>query len=528
MSTLDGMSELDDSRPTLQKAAAPIVTRLTRRETILDLSTIFAWVMASDLLLYHSGGYAAWAVFALVAALVMFVAKRSLGASRYTLGVGMILVACCVRLAWCGSIPAVLSVTGLIIALSMCLNGAPPYLPDMARYCLHALVGSGFRLSRFSLRGASSALTSPRARFGVLLPLIVIVLFSLIFIRANPDVYRWIYDQVQVSMESLGRWLGQLDPLQFAFWFFSGWIAIGLFHPAAGYYFPAIASPADSTQAPSENYIAVRNTMISVVVLFAIYLAFEFSTLWFREFPKGFYYAGYAHEGAFWLTVALALSTLILSIAFSGSIVKDARAAGLKRWAWIWSLENFLLGAAVFHRLFIYIDFNGMTRMRVIGLLGTLAVIIGFGLVVYKILRGRGFLWLVRHQLWTVALAAVFYTIFPVDWAVQRHNASQILSGNPAPSTQIPTHETSAEGLLPLVALLECEDDNIRIGMQATMADWLVRTKVAKDWRDNQWANQELRDELQPHLPQLEPFLNSPNLRNTTLSNFFNYAYQWY
>ncbi len=98
-----------------------------------------------------------------------------------------------------------------------------------------------------------------------------------------------------------------------------------------------------------------------------------------------------------------------------------------------------------------------MTRMRVIGLLGTLAVIIGFALVVYKILRSRGFLWLLRHQLWTVAIVAMLYTILPVDYYVQRYNANQIMAGNPAPSTQIPTHETSAEGLIPLVTLLKCE-----------------------------------------------------------------------
>ena len=528
MSTLDGMSELDDSRPTLQQAASPIVPRLTRRETLLDISSIFAWVLATDLLLYHSGGYAAWGVFVLIAATVMLLARRRLGAVPYTLTVCALMMACSVRLAWCGSIPSVLSAVGLIIALSMCINGTPPYLPDLIRYCLHVLVGSGFRLSQFSFSGSRNALSTPRAQFAVLLPLIVVAAFSIIFIRANPDVYHWIDFQLRNALQTAGRWLSNLDPKQWVFWMISGWIAIGLFYPAADYLFHSFVQPAAPAAAPSVNYVAVRNMMISVVLLFAVYLAFEFATLWFREFPKGFYYAGYAHEGAFWLTVALALSTLILSMAFRGTIVNDQRVGALKRWAWIWSIENFLLGVAVVHRLFIYIDFNGMTRMRVVGLLGTLAVLIGFALVVYKIVRGRDFLWLLRHQLWTVAIVAVLYTILPVDYCVHRYNAGQIMSGNPAPSTQIPTHETSAEGLIPLVALLESDDQQIRDGMAATFADWLLKTPVNNDWRDNQLANQVLRDSLEPHLPQLNLYLINPTTRRWELDKFYQYVYQWY
>jgi len=61
--------------------------------------------------------------------------------------------------------------------------------------------------------------------------------------------------------------------------------------------------------ARSPLYSAYRNTLMTLIVLFTIYLVFEFITLWRREFPPGFYYAGYAHQGAAWLTFALALAT---------------------------------------------------------------------------------------------------------------------------------------------------------------------------------------------------------------------------
>src|SRR5690606_4545025 len=106
-------------------------------------------------------------------------------------------------------------------------------------------------------------------------------------------------------------------------------------------------------------YAAYRNTLIAVMALFSIYLVFEFATLWFRTFPKGFYYAGYAHEGAAWLTVALAATTFVLSAIFRESTMRDPRVESLKRLAWGWSALNLLLALAVYNRMWIYVDFNG-------------------------------------------------------------------------------------------------------------------------------------------------------------------------
>ncbi len=82
MSTIDGLGEAEDNvvdaqvvgvnapgtsssldgtnpaRPVLQ-----VLQRLSRRETLVDISTILLWVVLSDVLLYHSGGYTAWGLF---------------------------------------------------------------------------------------------------------------------------------------------------------------------------------------------------------------------------------------------------------------------------------------------------------------------------------------------------------------------------------------------------------------------------------------------------------------------------------
>src|SRR5690606_11483178 len=105
-----------------------------------------------------------------------------------------------------------------------------------------------------------------------------------------------------------------------------------------------------------------------------------------------FHYSGYAHRGAFWLTCALALATIVMTIIFSVDIRKDPRAPGLFRLAKIWAIFNLILAIAVYHRMWIYIDFNGMTRMRVVGLLGISTVAAGFCIVLWKIIHRRDFL----------------------------------------------------------------------------------------------------------------------------------------
>ena len=90
------------------------------------------------------------------------------------------------------------------------------------------------------------------------------------------------------------------------------WVAVGLLRPALTPLpekadIARTAEPVDLFEAvPESLYLACEYTLFVVVLIYAGYLAFEFHTLWFRVFPPGFYYSGYAHEGAAWLTIGLA------------------------------------------------------------------------------------------------------------------------------------------------------------------------------------------------------------------------------
>jgi hypothetical protein len=280
-------------------------------------------------------------------------------------------------------------------------------------------------------------------------------------------------------------------------------------------------------------YTAIRNTLVAVIVLFAVYLVFEFRTLWFRHFPKGFYYAGYAHEGAAWLTVALALATVVLSVSFRGRVLDDTRLPRLRRLAWIWSAENLILAAAVYNRMHIYVDFNGMTRMRTIGLFGISAVVVGFILVVWKIAYRRNFVWLLHRHLWTVAIAAYLFALTPVDALVHSYNVRRVLSGDLAPSVQISVHPINAEGILVLHPLVHSRDAIIREGIRAMLAqraaeaEALAQRREQQGWTAIQFADRLLLDRLRRVRNDWRAYDDRAR-RAATLDRFHKYVYQWY
>jgi hypothetical protein len=312
------------------------------------------------------------------------------------------------------------------------------------------------------------------------LPLLAFVAFGLLFIVANPDLLTSFGETMEWVLTSLRDWIIRFAPTwqEVLFWLAVIWLAIGLLRPVVsralfeeGSQITTLLPEEGSAPIRALFYSPFRNTLVTVIVLFAVYLVFEFKTLWFRVFPEGFYYSGYAHEGAAWLTVALALATVVLSVIFRGNVLLDPRLGRLRRLAWIWSLENLLLAIAVYHRMYIYIGFNGMTRKRTIGIFGISCVVAGFLLVVWKIARNRDFIWLLRRHLWALALALYLLALWPTDMIVHYYNVRRILTGDPAPSVQISVHPINSEGVLQLLPLVECDDAIIRDGVRAMLAD---------------------------------------------------------
>ena len=505
---------------------------------------MMAIVVLCDLTIYRGDGFAGHAALFVVAPLLLLLGTERLRpvAALWVLAPMLLLLAA--RMLWCGSALALVVGFALLVCFAMSLNGIRPYLLEAVVFASQT-VHAGYRGLVAYWRSLAQSVPVGRTSLNhthwlaILLPFVAFVAFSLLFTLANPDLLEAISKELARSFEVFRVWLVEFSPqpLEVLFCLAVGWVTIGLLRPLM-----AVREVSDGERppvevavppAPAPLYAAVRNTLAVVIALFSVYLVFEFKTLWFRVFPKGFHYSGYAHEGAAWLTVALALATVTLSLIFRGRILNDDRVRRLRTLAWFWSIENIVLAIAVFHRLFIYIGFNGMTRMRTIGLLGSSAVLVGFILVLWKIAHNRNFVWLLRRHLWTVAIAVYLYAVLPVDALVMSYNVGRIMGGDPAPCVQISVHPTSPEGLLLLRPLLTCKDDLIRQGVLAMLAERdakaesLVVRRRQDSWTAFQVAEDRLLSMLRAEASEWSDYVDQ-SAREAALSKFHKYAYQWF
>lgn len=437
---------------------------------------VLAMVAVADVTLYHAAGFTGPAGFFLGATILVYfgIPKRVIGITciLLTLMLGMLAA----RLAWNGWAMQVVVGFWILHAIVVSLRGHTPFVLETMVFAAECIPGGyqffnsiNDRVRKSVLAPADSGQTPRLLNYG--LPIIAALMFGGIFVMANPDVVSWVSSRFGEIAQTLRDFLFHFSIWEIGFWGVVAWLTGGLLRPVIK---PFIESPEapSSVEAPIEAplYPAFRNTLLTVIALFSAYLVFEFRTLWFREFPEGFYYAGYAHEGAAWLTTALGLATVMLSLIFRGLTLVDPRRSRLTKLAWCWSALNFVLALAVYNRMYIYIDFNGMTRMRIVGLLGISSVVGGFALVLVKINRGRDFLWLIRRQLWILGFAVYLYLILPVDVLIHSYNVGQVLAGNPAPVVQITGHEVDDEALPQLLPLCDLDDEQIRHGIQAFLS----------------------------------------------------------
>lgn len=532
---MDGQSlALDRPAETEIPVEKPFVRVRTR-----ELIAVLGLIVLADATIYRGEGFAGMAaLFGVAPSLLMCGAVQRRGGAALWI-VGTLLIGLASALLWCGTGWQIAIGAALLIGFATILAGMRPYVVDVFLFACVNLVTGVAGLTQYLQSLNQDTARVPRSTWlKVVLPLAAVVGFGTIFVCANPD-----------EAKAVGRWLSSAWNTLWAFiptapeyllWIATAWIAGGLLRPLVKLSVfptrPVTAADDEAGAAPlfeTPLFAAFRNTLVAVIVLFAVYLVFEFQSLWFREFPKGFYYAGYAHEGAAWLTAALALATIILSAIFRGAVMGDPRMPRLRKLAWIWSAENLLLAVAVYHRLYIYIGFNGMTRMRTVGVLGMTAVVVGFVLVVIKIAKGHDFIWLVNRQLWTLAAAIYLFAVLPVDMLVHSYNVRRVLTGDLAPAVQISVHPINSAGILVLHPLLHCDDQNIRDGIRAMLAERAIRAeatelkRASENWTAFQLSDRLLLNQLRGRESDWSEYTD-PTKREAALQRFHDYVYQWY
>lgn len=510
-----------------------------RQITWREVVAVSLLVVLADVTIYRGAGFAADALLFALAPGLLWLGTAQRPSWRGPLAVAVLLGLASLKLLWCGSGLLVACSWGLLFAFARTLSGQCPYVLETLvsaaqtiRSGYDGLVEYGNALERRN----GAVRWTPWLNVG--LPVAALLAFGTVFTLANPDLVTLFSERMRGVLSAIQGWLNNFSPLEILFWTASFWVSVGLIRPSASRFDGAVSEQCEAVAAaPAGLFVAFRNMLVAVIGLFAVYLVYEFNTLWFHDFPDEFFFTGrvhkYAHEGAAWLTIALAMATVVLSLVFRGRTFGDPRLPILKRLAWLWSLENALLAITVYHRLFIYIGFNGMTRMRVVGLLGISCVVIGFSLVLWKIAFHRRFVWLIRRQLWTVAAAMGLFALLPIDPIIHRYNVHRILAGDPAPSVQISAHPISIDGYLVLEPLLDAPDERIREGIHALLAEQRIALERAahaervQGWSTFQFATHVLRGRLDAIAPRLQPY-DDDIARAQARQRFAEYAHRWY
>lgn len=339
----------------------------------------------------------------------------------------------------------------------------------------------------------------------VLVPMFLVLVFGTIFAFANPAILEWLrsicdwLDYIILHLDKFIEWLlkqdiwCQLFVFLLAFCGLCGFLAPRVWsqvQPRTPY--PGLNLRTEESPVTPAHIAMYWNSLFALIILFAVELTYEFSSFLTWEPPAGFDYGTYCHEGAFWLTMALGLATLVLAGIFRQKVCAHEKVNSLKRLAFLWIVENVLLAVTIYIRLGIYVQQTGLTRLRVVGFFGTTAVAVGIVWMALKLKKDRPAGWLISRYAWTVAVLIWLYSVFPVDFLVWKYNVAEFQAGNKSVLVHVADQRISAEGLIPLFDLLQTEDPVVQKG--AAFVIWNRRPRGEYvDWRSIFLAEERLR-----------------------------------
>ncbi|HNW91784.1 MAG TPA: DUF4173 domain-containing protein [bacterium] len=300
---------------------------------------------------------------------------------------------------------------------------------------------------------------------------LAIVIFGGIFIFANP-VVEHLWDALDLHLGDLFPSFGHC-----CFWVAVAWYLAGAFVP----FLPAdvlrwLASLPEQLDREAPRQGSRLEALIAIAVLGAVTLLFlaynllDANYLWLRAgLPADITYSQYSRQGTAWLTLALLLSTLVIGAATSLRLAFHPWAKCIRLLAYAWAALDLVLAVGVLRRIQLYVAYNGLTALRIVGIVGTLLVIAGLLIMVAKIARQRNLVWIIRRDCLAFAVALVALAAFPSDWVCARFNVHQALHGNSRPLVWLAEQENdlTSEALPALLPLLDHPDTVVRSGIAA-------------------------------------------------------------
>jgi hypothetical protein len=465
----------------------PAVQTVAPRARVRDIAGLFAICALADICLYGRTGGAGQAFLLVAVPAILFLAARSRRRSLRFVGVAALMGMLAARLLWQSSGGTVVLGISALVAFAVALRVRKSYLPELLVSAAASLVKSFGSLWRLG-RGAV-CLARPQRLFGgfrwvpVVAPIAVVVVFAGLFSAANPVVEDW----TTALWSTLAGSGDSFTPLRALLWAASALVAALLLEPVLrepawnerlG---PGHALEATDAVPGAMAQATARNVLVAANVLFLVFNALDATYLWAGQLPPGIGYTEYAHRGATWLTISLAVSTVVLGLLFRGPMSFAAGARRVRILGYAWAAQNLVLGAATLRRLTLYVDHSGLTKLLLLGFLGSLLVCSGLCLIVIKLARRRTGLWLVRRQLDALAIALVVFAVTPTEAIAGWFNAGRIEGSQYRPLLHVFKQPLTAEGVPALASLLDHPNPVIRRGVAGLLL--LERDRLAADQR---------------------------------------------
>jgi hypothetical protein len=499
-----------------------------------EMGALVALCILAEIALWGGAAGAGEACLFVAAPAIVALGARERIASKRLAAIAVLLAVVAARSVWQSSFGTVLAGSALLVAFAVALRSDRPYVAELVVSAVCSIAAAFGRSITFAKGGAELAAPARLAGFRwvtVLVPAVVLALFGLVFVAANPLVERWAALVSAAIFDA--AWLP--SPAHAIFWFACAIGSVALLRPVCRRLgWTDRLGPghelADDGLPPTSTAIATsRNVLVGVNALFFAYNAVDAVYLWAGAPPPGIGFKTYAHRGALWLTVALALSTLVLGVVFRGSISFDARARPLRLLGYAWAAQNFALAAGTFRRIGIYVTDSGLTRLRIVGIYGSALVAIGLALIVVKLARRKTATWLIRGQLDAFAIAVVLFLVTPVHAIATRFNVARIGEGQYRPLVHFFAQSTSPEGIVAVVPLLDHPDPVIRDGAAGLLADWADRVEADEqhvtrwaEWEGSRRAASRVFAAARPKIDRLVP---TPQARAVAIEALYLRAY---
>lgn len=313
--------------------------------------------------------------------------------------------------------------------------------------------GSGVRslLDRTALRRGSVA------QWGI--PLLLCALFLPVLAFANTTLA-----SALSSVWELAFQLGWPSASRILWWSIAFFLGLALVRPSLMPNSLSDAAPVSSVFDDQQRRVA-HNSLIALNALFVAFIVLDVAVLVTGHAPAQQSTRDYAHQGAFWLTVALGMLTMVIGVMFRGPLAHDPSAARTRALAFVWIAQGLAMALCTYGRIAIHVHDSGLSNLRIVGILGTTLVVVGMLMVGHKLRAGRSFAWLVRRQFDAFVVVLTLYAVLPTHYLGARFNVARALHGAHAPLRHMSSQARETEAVTQLLPLLQHPDPEVRQGV---------------------------------------------------------------